>query len=1136
MSRLFGDKLDNREIRLKLTNYEYALGYKPSIGLVDNILDQFWFHDPYNSFISDEVFLNYLVKYLDQAKSNQFNRYDYYKFVFDQIESEPESRKTLQYIGLIFEKQQNDSVLPNEYPLLLQQVNAPLNKFDIPWMNKYHLGKIVKREEKELFAWEHHTLTEFLVAELFIKNRNPLIEFQKHAILKHQGITAFKPSWAGVLRFLIESDKKSEIIVWLVSFLEEYEDNLDDNLSELLAFVSTDQSPEIKDRIFNLVYGTYFQKVIWIPVWARIRLSKYVNKDSYQRLKKNIKKWSNKTETFVRRGNVVSIIEGLLKENSELLNSKEKQYWKEKLLDFANNPNDDGNGVLQRHSLGALSQFKDEKLIPMVAQKCFEETNDSLLKDEFLQFCIDTNPNSKVAIDHFIKGIDDIYARHGLYNVTTQKGIEYLLSQISQNERFLSEFLEKERIFDKEDGDIELLRNIETHINSKVVAQLKKIIFTVMRISNYYHEGQSNFLRSIIQQIYKTDTRYLFEILNDIKNEGDEQKIDRLFWDSRDLLAYLITKENVKEYFEFTKNLPERVKRDSQGVIYSSKRLNGKTGELAYQEAVKLKLVEKLDQAASEKYFEEQDKLRKQKIYKSFLGQLQSKPNKYITSVFEYYLNNKDEIQKQWKPTDKKKFIKLSVEVCLKKINPRDFKVKLANKVEGNSQFTWSSTASYYGDILEVVKELAPEEIIKYQQHIIDFIPYEFDTSATLKFIEKLNEKEIEWVNQVMADHNDDRRYLIPQTYIYLVSEYAKRGCKLSTVKPILQSFITDPNVRDYTQRSALESLAHFIDSTDNTSRKFLKEIFKNSSDQELVDTANSLLVSVYNDEKAIEWRFEKVKQPLKFDRKAVVGQVHSVGPVEHELMDMSSASPLMNLHDERYLPKFLELLDYSFKFTSKKDKARYWEYVNYLWRTVINFVENLRDKGSFIPIMELESWVSSHSRYQHINWFEARIKEIKKSYLNLVHPSDKLIDGVEELNKIGAPAASIAHFLLKAQLVETRLRELVLGISYFLEKANKKLPIHRKLNSKYKTKLNNMTLSQLCDEVNNYNSESVEKLMNKLGQFAHSEGRNRFNHDLFNQTKEIHELSDEAKKYSKHAEESLDLMQEVWRDILKIK
>lgn len=991
MSDILKGKLENQEIRKEISEYEFSSGFKPYEKLIDDLIEQFWFHDFYNSFISNHVFLKYLCQYLNKTKPTKFSRYDFYKFLFDQIPRDSRNRKLLHQIALSFEMLQTDALEPDHYGSLLKAVNAPKEIFDASWMEKKHLAKISEREDKKLFIWEHHSLTEFLVAEYLLSYKNFLEEFQKLAILEQEGITAFKPSWLGVLRFLMESKRSQEVISWLVEFLEKHPDNIDDNFTELLVYEATEQTTQIKFRIFKLVYDCYFQRLVWLPVWARSRIAKYIGPEIYKRLKEDLKEWSNTTETFVRRGNVVSIVEGLFEYKNPLITESEKKFWREKLIDFANNPRDDGNGVLQRHSLAVLAYFKDKKIIPLVAQKCFDETQDSLIRDEFVQFCYNSAPNSKVAIDYFIKGVkkgSTIYARHGLYKINTKEALEYLLSKISQDEEFLKAFLKHESIFDKEGADQELIKNIEEKTTPKIIEETKKIIFTILRIDDYYKEGQSNFLHKLVQFINKQDSEYLFEVLEDIQKEEDEQKIDRLFWDSKELLALLLTKDNVEQYFKFLENLSDRVKRDAQYAVYASKRLNGEIGEQVYQEAVKLGLVEAVDEG-SQKDFDEQQKKRKQEIYNSFINQLEPSPGEYMPGVFEYFLQKRKDIEEQWKEEDKKRLIKLSIEEGVKKIDPRQFKVHVDKSTR---QFNWSSVASYFGSVLSVVNALAPEEIQKYRQQIIDFIPYAFsdDMSRIMDLIPDIKDAELEFVNKVMSDEKDDRRYLIPSSYIYIVGHYAKKGCKIPSVKPVLLSFIGDKHIPDYEQKSAIEVLPLLIDSSDNQTRELLTNIFEdeevNGQKTKLAEAANTVLIQTYKDGTAINWRIEQIKKPLLLDRSE---GAHTPSDEELEIDWMSFAKPLLELRDEKYLQKFLELLTYSFKVIEEKRDKKYWEYVNYLWRIAIGYVENLKENGSFKPLLTLEDWVSKNAPEKDSNWLKARINELRKVYISSIGQSN---------------------------------------------------------------------------------------------------------------------------------------------------
>jgi len=212
MSIFLEGKLDNQEIHKKLTEHKFPSGFDPSEELISSIIEQFWFHDFYNSFISDPVFLEYLIKYLNHTKPKKFNRFDFYQFLFDQTLKQKSKKSTLQLIALAFEQIQTDAMSPSGYEGLFKAVDTPKGIFDASWMQKNHLAKIADREGKKYFIWEHHTLTEFLTAEHTLQAKSPLEEFQKLAVLDKEGVVAFKPSWSGVLRFLLESPKGTETL------------------------------------------------------------------------------------------------------------------------------------------------------------------------------------------------------------------------------------------------------------------------------------------------------------------------------------------------------------------------------------------------------------------------------------------------------------------------------------------------------------------------------------------------------------------------------------------------------------------------------------------------------------------------------------------------------------------------------------------------------------------------------------------------------------------------------------------------------------------------------------------------------------------------------------------------------------
>lgn len=982
MSDILGGKLDSKEVRQKILEHKFSSEFKPTKELIDSILEKFWFQDIFNSFISEEDNLELLLEFLNDKKTTTFDRFEFYKFFVDKTFP---VRKDLKNLALHFEKIQTDRLPLLEFKDLISEYNLKLES-----LQKNQLVKTEKQNDKmEIAAWNHHTLTEFLTAEKLLEKDDTINEFVQLAVLEQEGITAFKPSWTGVLRFLLDSNKGKDVILWFINFIEKHPENIDDNLSEIVVSLKI-KDGSLRKRIFDLIYSSYFDRVFWLPYKVRSKFYKFIDAESYKRIKGDIKKWPDVTETFVKRGNVIGIIEGLLENKSAFLTKGERDFWKKTLIEFANNPDDDGNGVLQRFSLAALAYYKDQKLIPLVAESCFVNSTDKLVRDEFMQFCYNSDPNAKVTIDYLIEGIkkgSNIYARYGLYEITQKDSLKHFLNKALEDIEFWREFLKYSSVFSHSDSDDKLVGNISKNLDQTILNLLKKNIFKIFE-ADLYDEKRSFFIREIVKLVNDRDKNFLFEIINQIKVKEKNERA-RVFYDYQEIIALLLTSNNLHKYIEEVKEIPR-----FESPIYATNRLNKQVYDFAVKEKI-ITAVENLPQPEWMKSVEEREK----SFLEEFQNLLEPSPGKYIPSVFQYYLHSKEKLDKFFKTKDgekaKSRLIKLAVDEGIRKINPREIKVTIPDKnKEGGRQFTWSSVAAYYGDLLSIIKVLAPEELKKHRQNIIDFIPYAFsdDMSTIMDLIPEIEDKELNlFVNKVMGDEKDDRRYLIPGTYIYLVGHYAKKGCNLPSVLPVLKSFIGDEYIPNYEQESAIENLPLFIDEKNKEIKKFLEDVFEDEEQDgeknKLAIAANEVLIKVHKDEKAIDWRFERLKKPLNYDRKKNKGIAHEVGPEEHEIYDMPFAGPLTELGDEKYLDKFLDLLDYSFKFLQEnKDKQKqYWEYVNYLWRIIIGFVESLSRNGSFKPLLRLESYVSKFSEFENSNWLKASVKKLRNTYINRV-------------------------------------------------------------------------------------------------------------------------------------------------------
>jgi len=320
----------------------------------------------------------------------------------------------------------------------------------------------------------------------------------------------------------------------------------------------------------------------------------------------------------------------------------------------------------------------------------------------------------------------------------------------------------------------------------------------------------------------------------------------------------------------------------------------------------------------------------------------------------------------------------------LGKIDPRNIVVKIQKSEGGRAnQYTISTVASYFGHVVRAAVALELD-IDKYKQKIIDFIPFAYsENRQTIReVIDRIEDKDLIWINQVYADKTGDIRYFLPDSYIYLIRNYREKECELNSAKEILLSFVTDGRLSDQDRRYAVETLGKMVSQSD---LEIKGEFEKDFGSEEVNKVALDVLIAVFKDDRAIKRRIEQIKRWATETEKYVIpesGVFHSVSSVEEEMDRMSLAQPLMKIGDIRYKDEFIDLLDYSVEILNdEKKKEALWTYVNYLWRTVIGYFNGLENKN-FEIIGELEDWLVKNRDVDKVNWFEGRLITLRQSYI----------------------------------------------------------------------------------------------------------------------------------------------------------
>ncbi len=980
------DLLSNEEIREELT----GLGY--STNIIDSIIEQFWFHDWGNSFISFPNNFYLLKNFLKITKPNRFSRFGFYTYFYHKVVREYEKlREPFQKLSLVFELIQTDQLSLLEFNNILKQIKAP-KEISAKYLHDIQLISIIRTERRITVKWTHHTLTEYLAADYILNQKDVIKTAAKFIFYSGTGPTILIPSWTGTLRFLLEQNPES-FIDWLISFIKKNPDSLEDQLAETLIFSASDSiSKNNKTKLFHLVFDSYQNRKYWIPVWAYLNLFKFVDEEIYRFLKTQA---DNKD--YILQGNIAATINGMLQHKHKAITPKEKEYWQGKLIKYANNENN--NGVLQRHALAALENFKGETDIIRQVQKN-ATSPDSLVREAFINMCKEIDPNSADSITFFIKAITDdtahIYARNALYAINSSQGIKTLLQNIADNPRFIHQFLDKESIFNNKEkqADKELIDNIQKNINPHVINIIKKIILNAFIGVHNYNAGKSYFLQQLTQIVQSKSPKYLEELLKTIQGLSAEQKNTLFINDIEGVIAVLLKPEDIGELKEiFTNTLHHHAGYTLAEAIRLAPQVGNQQGEAVLKKGIELEIT------ADPKTFPKYDDYQKQqevKIYKQFQEYL-SPPTEgqYFPQVFRFFIENQNIIENQWKESEKERLLSLAIDSNLTMIDPDKIIVRYKDQKTKSGEYTISSIAGYFSNVLQVIHRLSPETLRtpKNRQKVINFIPlaYSSDLNVIQEILKSVTDQELTTVNKIMLDKNNDARYLIPQTYIYFSNLFEN----LTSPKDVLKSFVTDSLLNDSDREYSLGNLEKYLSPSNYADEAFLKKLWNPKIRNLLSDTANALLISVFHNEKAIAWRFEILKSSAKpYQRQE---GAHSVGELELELDYMKFAKPLIELSDEKYLKQIIDLLDFSLSIIKKKD---YWEYVNYLWRITIAFVVRENFLLSKSALDKVEAWADKNKAINNINWFSKRLELALNTFAKSIQAKN-LRDAISLVEKL---------------------------------------------------------------------------------------------------------------------------------------
>ncbi len=914
-------------------------------------------------------------------------------FIYRKLEIEDENlntqkrdliKRVLEKLALIMEIYQNNLLKKDELMSFFDDLQSDLKLSLLQQIPiEIFFDKTLLKDNIDTIEFDNTEFQEYLAAKEIIrlgKNIRTIFELSVDP-----EIYEIYPSWFNTLGFVVDLD--ISILKPLLDFgrMSKEGTTQDEEYHRFLTKIDIERLPaEERKEIFEQVF-TYYQSVLhWIDLDIAKNLSYYFDKSQLELIKyytdgRRFK--NNETKRIVHLGNVAQIVGFILEK--DIFDNTEKAYWKQKLIKFAKDKNE--NGVLQRNALFALGNLGDDTVIKEV--ESVWESEDELIRNSFLDSCREVNPNHDLSIKYFIEGTKhgSLHARYGLYEVTKGQAVKKLLDAFTSDTSFLNRFIDRESIFEDRDGKI--IKNIKAVWDSDIENKLQSIIQKAFESKHWYKARESNFIKNIALLLKKKNKNYLFDLISQIAKSDNLKKN---LYSFQNLFSILLEKEQVKEFINQLLHF-EKGKLDALWTLQQIKFSKRPDAEETYEEGRKY-LSTEYREAESRWEKQDQEPSEEKRLYEEFQLKLDPEEGKYYPDVFEFYLNNKNTLNPLI-TTDEKDRLKSLIEGSVfEKFDPGEQNLEITTQDGGSTSYTTHAWIHIFGDCVKVASEL-DLDVTKYRKKIINYVSFAYSEhlESLFSLVKNVQPDEIESLLAVYKEKKSDLWRFMPDRFIRASERYV-----IKEAVPILREFVAQNDFSVYDRLRALTTSEFLIQDTG-----YLKKIFeqhkKNMEEpRKLAEKANELLIENHKDNEAINWRFGELMERA-FPFKEPVG-VHSVSSQEHELRDKQFAAPLMKLKHPQYEKQFLDLLGESFKILKEKE---HWPYAQYLWQIVYAYFDNLKEERSYKPLRNLEKFVEEHSSDEGINWFKYRLKELKRSYIMFIGKPTSISECIQKYNKL---------------------------------------------------------------------------------------------------------------------------------------
>jgi hypothetical protein len=401
-----------------------------------------------------------------------------------------------------------------------------------------------------------------------------------------------------------------------------------------------------------------------------------------------------------------------------------------------------------------------------------------------------------------------------------------------------------------------------------------------------------------------------------------------------------------------------------------------------------------LQREEREKEYKNDEERRERKYYDDFIKLLDlSTEDRYILGIFADFASENKNVNKYLEVNEKEKF-KILLKKFLFSYNPITSGLKYDPEDKTDSKCRVSSYIGHYGYAI-ICADMLNLDVSNFRQNIINYIPFAYSGQfqTIKKIIEPINKEELKSIIEVYREKKDDLWRFMPNNLFDIANNYPEIVSKLES---LFVDYLEGKNTQKAYNHYKINALKVLENHHNN--KYYLKGLIKKyKNDIAIINEANTILISKYNDKDAILKRIKFIiENPFEFE---YLAGSHSVGPEENEIYGKYFAAPLMGLMSDKFINDFLNLLEKSYKVYKRGKK--YGQYAYYMSEIVIAYFNNLKYLKDINNLKKLEDFNNKYLNEDGYGITLERIGRLKKKYLDYIGKPDNINTCINRHNKI---------------------------------------------------------------------------------------------------------------------------------------